>query len=844
MAEPTQSLTKQLYITLAPMIALFFFGVIYLAMEYNRSIQSIREAQISNLTNYLASTLEIPLGTADTVAVYGELERAIGQAGVMRITVARPGGQAPIVMVNPAYAKEIDSLENRKRHAVTVHNRFDGENSPPLGDIIIEEDVRQQTREMWRIIGITTFGLAVGLVMLVYFIRHVTRNIRGPIERINGAIANIAQGVLDFDFQPSANNELRSIETTVIRMKDVLQSAENMRKENLQLVEDAARARESKRVRTEFLAHISHEIRNPLQAICGYSDLLANEPDVVGALSVAHQSRLRTVSKSAHHLTNIVSDMLDFARLEAGAENLDADRVNIWSLLEDLCDIHAVRARSKGVGLDLLIDASVPRLIETPEKAIRKVVGNLISNATKFTDEGHVEVHAQAVEIDPVVAGQRSRFWISVRVSDTGPGIPEGDLLRVTDPFYQVDSGTTKIHEGSGLGLAIANQYLSMMGGYIRHLKQEKGTSFEVSWPIQVLPDESPSQPNDAHPDLTAVVVAPRETQRRAISGALLRNGFDATIEYASMAEVDAHHGFPFDLLISSDEAGGLAKMVRPCRLARKSVLLMSREDTSGYRGVMEGEGADLHLMAPLLGEDIRGHVLPLVREGERDRRKESRLGGSGKMRVLVIDDEEVNVDVLRGYLSKLGVQNVDAAVSGPEALYAMQIREPYDLVITDLHMPKMDGYELVAKIRQHDPFVPIVALTADNQRTVVTRLKAAGVREVLGKPLNRDKLREVITAVSNASGTSGAMDLDLSIYQARYLDGMRKHGEQLAEGMAARDAARVREILHTMIGNAGMMQERSTAESLEAIGEHVKASRWDAAQQAWNEIKGGCCNA
>jgi len=827
------------------MVALFFFGIIYIAIEHSQSIRSIRDAQISNLANHLARTLEIPLGTEDTEAVYSEIERAIGQTGVMRITVIMPGMDAPLAMVNPAYTKEIDSIEDKKRHVVTVFSHFENAQvGKPLGDIIIEDDARRQTSEMWRTILITSIELMGGIFMLAYFVRQVTRNILRPVERLSAAIDNITEGVLDFDFQPSASNELRTIENTVLRLKEASLLNEHMSKENIRLEKEAARARESKRVRTEFLAHISHEIRNPLQAICGYSELLANEPEVVSTLSVEHQSRLRTVARSAHHLTNIVSDMLDFARLEAGTESIEEEPVNLWDLLEDLCDIHAVRARSKGVGLDLIIDPSVPRLIEAPDSAIRKVVGNLISNATKFTDEGHVEVHAKAVEIDPVVAGQRSRSWISVRVSDTGPGIPEDELQKVTDPFYQVDRGTTKVHEGSGLGLAIANKYLALMGGYIRHLKQDKGTSFEVSWPIKVLPDEIPKHPNDAHPDLTAVVVAPRESQRRAISGALLRNGFDATVEYASMAEVDAHHGFPFDLLIISDEAGGLANMVRPCRLARKSVLLMSREDTSKYRGVMEGEGADLHLMAPLLGEDIRAHVIPMIREGTRDRRKEKRLEGYSKMRVLVIDDEEVNTDVLRGYLSKLGVQNVDAAVSGAEALYAMHISEPYDLVITDLHMPKMDGYELVEKIRQIDAFVPIVAMTADNQKDVVTRLKDAGVREVLGKPLNRDKLRKVITSVSDASGTSGTMDIDLSVYQARYQASMLKHGEQLEEGMMSRDEARVREVLHTMIGNAGMMQEMGTAESLEAIREHVKASRWDAAQEAWREIKGGCCNA
>jgi len=845
MAMTGRTLTQQIFLALSPLVALFFIGVIWLAMEYNQSLQSIRKAQVSNLANYLASSLEIPLGTADYAEVQREIARSIKQVGIMRITIVMPGQSTPIYVVNPQYASTVDLTEKKALVTVPIRNKFGGAHAEHLGELIIEEDIRQQTDEMWRIIGYTSGALFLGVLLLTHFMWQITHKIRRPVERLRVAVESITQGDLNFPFEPITHNELRPLESTVLGLMEALRANTLMHQENQRLEQEASQARESKRVRTELLAHISHEIRNPLHAICGYSGMLVSEPEVLESLSVANQSRLRTISKSAHHLTSIVSDMLDFARLEAGAEIIEVQPVDLWGLLEDLCDIHAVRARGKGVGMDLVMSPVLPRWIEAGEGPLRKVIGNLLSNATKFTEQGFVQVEAEMVRIADDLSVGRGRDWIIVRVIDTGPGLGGKDMTKLAEAFWQADSGTTKTHEGSGLGLAIAARYMDLMGGYIRIIPMEDGAGFEVGWPVSLVSEVGDEKARQDHGyPLSAIVIAARETQRQAISGALIRNGFASVIMYESLLEVEANFGFPFDLLVVTDNVQDLDLMTSPCRLARKSVLLMSREDAGRYAGAMNGEAADLHLLAPLLGEEVRTQVLPLVRK---DRKKSlptlsSRLETSA--RVLVVDDEETNIDVIRAYLTKLGVKDVSSALSGLEALHEIRLRPPFDLIITDLHMPKMDGYELIQKIRQHDAFVPIAALTADNQRSVVERLQSMGVRAVMGKPLSFQKLSEIVSPIVGGADETSEEGVDLSRFRSQYLESMRRHAERLEAGMRGEDEHVVREALHTMVGNAGLMREVLLAERLSIVSEHVKDGRWSAARGLWSEINGGLRNA
>lgn len=470
------------------------------------------------------------------------------------------------------------------------------------------------------------------------------------------------------------------------------------------------KAEESSRMKSTFVANMSHEIRTPLNAIIGFSDLLMD-----GAQG--EQKRvLDTIRVSANTLLAVINDVLDFSKIESGKLDLSLESVSPESVVEEAMDIIAPAAANKGLDIGYLAEDGVPSRVVTDPDRLRQVLMNLLSNAVKFTDSGRVSLTLRSEPED----GGRVRLFFAVM--DTGIGIPGDELARLFQPFQQLDGSARRRHGGTGLGLVISRHLVRMMAGDLFvGSTPGKGSTFTASLLCEVGPELA--QPVELPAGARIAVEIGRDWTRTIVQSLLARAGAAlATAETATIVIADR-----------APQADDL----RAGRLwIELSPQIRVRETVAGH--VVVG----LPLKPVELWEACRAER-PAAAEAAREQRRVSSL------RILVADDNAVNVKVLTSLLSRLG-HPADIATNGVEVLAAMD-RKPFDLVFLDIQMPEMDGLEAARRIRgqvhlRERPW--LVALTANAMNSDRDECLAAGMNDHVPKPIG---LKQLAAALERA---------------------------------------------------------------------------------------------
>ena len=610
-------------------------------------------------------------------------------------------------------------------------------------------------------------GLGVAAFAAVAVTRRMRETISRPIQDLLDTMERVAKEQ-DYGLrvQPRGPDEIGSLinsfngmlsqiserDERLAEHRRQLQELVVERTRNLQSV--AKEAEHSSQAKGDFLARMSHEIRTPMNGVVGMAELLQNT-----RLDATQLHMLHTMRSSADALLEIINDILDFSKIEAGRLLVISEDFAVIDLIEEVCDLLAARAQKRGLELICHVDGKVPAWGNGDPVRFRQILTNLLGNAIKYTEHGHVVVRA-------LLAGEDEKsFRLRLAVEDTGLGIPENEIDSVFEAFTQVDSFETRKHGGTGLGLAITRQLVDLLDGEVGvSSKLGQGSTFWFELPM-ARPERTPRQ---AAPwslaSVPVLLVQSQEIAAQALTELLESAGASVVrVNTGERALERAALAGPFRVIIVDnvlpDMSGAefLERLRASCPVAAPVVML-----TPVIAAARDGLACEPD---EWLSKPVRRTRLAEVVDHALGRADPSqpRSGGAHGLAirslgldVLLVEDSPVNQEVACGMLDALGCRVVCAGDGTLGVEHALG--RHFDAVLMDCQMPLMDGFEATRKIRTGEthaqrPPVPIIAITANALPGDRERCLAAGMTDFISKPFTLRKLQAVLQAVTGVSG-------------------------------------------------------------------------------------------
>ncbi|WP_340159128.1 response regulator [uncultured Hoeflea sp.] len=559
---------------------------------------------------------------------------------------------------------------------------------------------------------------------------------------------------------------------------------------------DAAltKAKLGDKAKSEFLATMSHEIRTPMNGVLGMAELLTRTE-----LDTRQRTFTDVILKSGNALLEIINDILDFSKIDAGQLTLSPKPFNLVDTTEDVATLMSSRVVEKDIELVVRIAPGLPdKLIGDPGR-IRQILTNLVGNAVKFTEHGHVMVDINWRKVDPV--NDADRLAISIAVQDTGIGIPADKQDAIFEKFSQVDGSSTRKHEGTGLGLAIATRLVEMMGGKIE-LESEVGVGSTFSFTVEMDVDGQSSStldaPSDLLPGRRVLVVDDNAINRMILTEQIRDWGFDCVAVEGGEIGLDllrharSSLGIGIDLVVLDFQMPGMsgAEVAQAIRsdplIADTPILVLSSVDQADQLAALNHLEIFAQLTKPVRTAQLRKTVEAALRQpGIASKNREPAVAPSApelapapsqpaapapvtavaepqpapveskpviakrtEPLVLVAEDNAINQIVFQQTLDGLGLIH-NLAVNGREAVRLWDELRP-TLVLMDVSMPEMNGLEATAAIREIEAReglvpTPIIAVTAHSLKGDEDRCLAAGMDDYLSKPISPEKLGAMI---------------------------------------------------------------------------------------------------